>query len=97
MRFPISAKMLRQLLTILALFSGLAAVAQPAQAARLASAVESSTAQSVQGPSCSTVRAQGILDDAQAQGENPRETFCTNPTFTVYVPTIMLRVDRAHE
>lgn len=87
--------MLRQLLTILALFSGLATVAEPAHAARLASAVES-TASAVQA-SCTAIRAQSRIDGvAHSEAASP-EAMCPRPTLTIYIPTIMLRIDRAHE
>lgn len=88
--------MLRQLLTILALFSGLAAAAEPAQATRLASTV-ASAALSTQGPACSAVRVRGDVNTVARRAGVAQETASVRPIFAVYIPRVMLRVDRAQE
>jgi len=88
--------MLRQLLTVLALFTGLAAVAEPAHAARVASVIES-TSRAEQGVDCASKRvplvfharvsgARSASDGARAWSGDP-----------VTVLTIQLQADRARE
>lgn len=87
--------MLRQLLALLAVLSGLTVAVQPAQA--LSAGVESvSFASDV--ASCQD-GAEAIAGRAvdRLQSRSDREKFCSRPVITVAVPTVMLQADRARE
>jgi len=86
--------MLRQLLTLLAVISGFTLAASPVLAAE-ASVV--SVAQAAERADCAVQGTRPIqLADTAAFGAIKRQP-CARPVLIVPVPTVMLRVDRAHE
>ena len=88
--------MLRQLLTLLAVLSGLTATVAPAHALdtgvhaiELTQDAASCTAQ----VSILEEAAPGVLQ----QPHDPRQNFCPAPVIVVITPTVMLKADRARE
>lgn len=86
--------MLRQLLTLLAVISGLTLVAEPTRALE-ADAV--SLTQSIEQGDCDTV----IMRPLELAGpQKPRELTskpCAQGPAPIYVPTVQLQADRARE
>ncbi len=88
--------MLRQLLTLLAVFGGLTVSIEPAQA--LEAGVQ--TVQQVQDGATCAVQQDAISrlsDSYLRQVDNAREDFCRAPVLAITTPTIMLKADRARE
>ncbi len=90
--------MLRKLLTLFVILSGLAAAGAPAQA-RIATLEEVRLeASSALGQSCSVARRQA---DARFGHRAPKveksSEVCLRPTITIRIPTVMLGTDRARE
>lgn len=88
--------MLRQLLTLLALISGLAATGAPAQApvagvesVRLVAAVELAS-------KCATPSS-GVALAPRPETTERAKSPCPKPRPTIVLPPVMLGVDRAHE
>ncbi len=87
--------MLRQLLTLLAVFTGLTAAVEPARA--LDAGVQ--TVHMTQDVASCQVQAAHL----RQQRENPRQLTetdaenCIRPVLPIYVPTVMLKADRARE
>ena len=87
--------MLRQFLTLLAVISGLTALAEPAHA-RVASVENVAMVQ--QASACIAVS--GVVSSRLTNARQSRrmaEFICPLAAVPVQVPTIMLRIDRAHE
>ena len=86
--------MLRQLLTLLAVFTGFTAAVEPARAldAGLAS-IELAERQS----GCVATQGGVVLQIAQAAETDARKAPCPRPVVIVHVPTVMLQADRARE
>lgn len=89
--------MLRQLLTLLALVSGLAATGAPAQAhvpdvqnVRLVVAAELAS-------KCAAIPSSGIALAPVPQTTKRAKSPCPKPRPTIVLPPVMLGVDRAHE
>lgn len=88
--------MLRQLLTLLAVLSGLTATVTPAHALETGvQAVELAQ----DGASCIAKAAVHSEDwnEVFTRITDDRQNFCPRPIITISTPTVMLRVDRAHE
>lgn len=89
--------MLRQFLTVLALISGLAALAEPAQAARFASDIATSS-ETEQGPSGAIARPGLVGESIGGDFRRARAAkFCPRAVVTVIVPPVHLKADRARE
>ena len=89
--------MLRQLLAILALVTGLAALAEPAQAARVGASVES-VSQAEQASPCVKSRVVLQLGGDTRPVREARERPCISaPRTAVLLPTVQLQADRARE
>ena len=87
--------MLRQLLTILAVLTGLTATVAPAQALDMRAqavqvAEQASLAQAPQG-------VPAIRVDGTRRSTDNREPPRPRPVIVVQTPTVMLKADRAHE
>ncbi len=88
--------MLRQLLTLLAILAGFAAVAEPVHAARAGAAVES-VGQVEQAAPCRKARIVLQLDEEPRKARAARERDCPGPRAGVIVPSVQLKADRARE
>ncbi len=88
--------MFRQLLTLIAVITGLAATGTPAHAISANVETVHLTQEQVacQAPAQATA-ARGIADIRL--NENARDKFCQRPIVTIAVPSVMLRADRARE
>ncbi|OYW44099.1 MAG: hypothetical protein B7Z08_12015 [Sphingomonadales bacterium 32-68-7] len=93
---PYSWAMLRNFLALLAICAGLVAVAEPARAA--VSVVETVRQVERTGLACTSAPA-GVQNGERPRAERmlERSRPCPRPTVVLIVPTVMLRVDRAHE
>jgi hypothetical protein len=90
--------MLRKLLTLFVLLSGLAAAGAPAHA-RIAALdeVRLEASSSIASP-CATTRRQGEARFGQGHQRIERTAgVCHRATITIRVPAVMLKADRAHE
>ena len=89
--------MLRQFLVALALVTGLAALAEPAQAARFASDI-ATTSVAEQGQACASANS-GLI--AAGLRSDVRQSYIDKtrprPAAKVIVPTVQLQADRARE
>ncbi len=89
--------MIRQLLAVLALITGLIAVAEPVQAARPGASVETAS-QAEQGSPCRRARVVLQLDEEPRRGRDMRERGCLpSARAAVAVPSVQLQADRARE
>lgn len=86
--------MLRQLLTLLALISGLGLSAQPALAAE-ASVISEAAAANVED--CQAVVQQPLQLTVAAERQREYARPCDRRPVIVYVPTVQLQADRARE
>jgi hypothetical protein len=90
--------MLRQLLTILAILTGLAAAGAPAQAAQVNNDVASvRLVASAEFASKCTLPSSGPALTPQAPLKDGARAPCPKPRPPVVLPPVMLRVDRALE
>ena len=87
--------MLRQLLTLLAVFTGLTAAVEPARA--LHTGVQ--TVHLTESAAACQVQSGAIAERGQERRQRieERDKFCTRPVLVISTPTVMLRIDRAHE
>jgi len=87
--------MLRQLLTILAVLTGLTATVAPAQA------LDMGTRAVVVAEQAGAVAAQNALavtrTQSPARRPDPREPVRPRPVIVIHTPTVMLQADRARE
>jgi len=88
--------MIRQLFAILALILGLAAVAEPVQAARPGASVET-VGQAEQATPCRKAPIVLQLDGEARRGREARPGCLPAPRAVVMVPSVQLQADRAHE
>ena len=86
--------MLRQLLAVLALITGLAAMVEPAQAAR--ASVET-VGESDQGSPCAVLPVILSLGRQAGGAREAREKPCRATARRVMVPAVQLQADRARE
>lgn len=87
--------MIRQLLALLALITGLAAVAEPAQARYADVQAVSQAVQREAGCKQGVVASQAV--SGQLWGRVDQARACPRPQIVVIVPPVMLQADRAHE
>ncbi|GAA5057218.1 hypothetical protein GCM10023208_22430 [Erythrobacter westpacificensis] len=90
----LEVNMLRQLLTLLALISGLGLTATPAVAAQ-ASVVSVAASGNVED--CQAVTTQPLQLVRAAQRAQRSQTPCKPKPVTVWTPTVQLQADRARE
>jgi hypothetical protein len=88
--------MLRQLLTVLAILTGLAAAA-PAQAARVSDVASVRLVASAEIASKCTLPSSGPALAPPAQQKDGLKARCPRPRPPVVLPPVMLRADRALE
>lgn len=90
--------MLKRILTLIALLTGLAAIAAPAEA-RFAAAdgvrIELAGASAVQCHAAQLTASEHPVDTVL--GFKNRAPFCPRPVYRVYFPTVQLSADRARE
>ena len=87
--------MLRQLLTLFAVISGFTLVAEPVRAA---DADVVSMAQAVDQAACDAVSTRPLqATQTRVARVQLAKRPCSQPDFIVWVPTVQLRIDRAHE
>ncbi|MGC1270379.1 MAG: hypothetical protein WA842_07280 [Croceibacterium sp.] len=87
--------MIRQLLALIALITGLAAVAEPAQARYADVQAVSQAVQRDAGCKQGVVARQTVAGQLWGRAEQTRS--CPRPQIVVIVPPVMLKADRAHE
>ena len=88
--------MLRQLLTLLAVFSGLTAASVPAQA--LDSRVQAvEITQNVAACAAQSSEFMRNWREVQARSNVDRDNFCPRPVIVISTPTVQLQADRARE
>ncbi|MEO6386851.1 MAG: hypothetical protein ABIT16_07370 [Croceibacterium sp.] len=90
--------MLRKLLALLVLVTGLAALGQPVQA-RIVDLDSVGLTSLDSGPSCaSQVGVRSVRTPAQVQRDEGQPKICPKPPrIVLVVPTVMLQADRARE
>lgn len=89
--------MLRQLLTLLAILTGMVAVAEPVHALHAGAAVET-VGQAEQSAPCRQARIVLQFDEEPRKGRTARERGCPpGPRASVIVPSVQLQADRARE
>ena len=90
--------MLRRLLTLLAIITGLTAIGAPAHARF--SGVEDVQVQ-IAGESASRCQAQQLASFEQPLerllGQKAVAPLCARPVLVIHIPTVQIRIDRAHE
>lgn len=87
--------MLRRLLTLLAVFTGLTATVAPVQALDLAARAVHVTASA--GVVATQARQAAVTLPAPQRRTDNREPARTRPVIVIHTPTVMLQADRAHE
>lgn len=87
--------MLRQLLTLLAVLTGLTATVAPVQALDLAARAVHVTDQA--GVVSAQARQAAVTLPAPQRRSDPREPDRTRPVIVIHTPAVMLQADRAHE
>lgn len=87
--------MIRQILALIALITGFAAVAEPAQARYADVQAVTQTVQRDAACKQGVVASQSIT--SQLWGRVDQSRICPRPRIVIIVPTVMLQADRAHE
>ena len=86
--------MLRQLLTLLAVITGLTAAVEPARALETGVArIELAERQA----NCTPQQGGTVLQIAGSSATQARQAPCVRPAMSVRLPTVMLQADRARE
>jgi hypothetical protein len=89
--------MLRQLLTILAIFTGLAAAGAPAQAAQVSDVAAVRLVASAELTAKCAMPSSGPAYIPSVPGKNALKAPCPKPRPPVILPPVMLRSDRSLE
>ena len=89
--------MLRQLLTVLAIFTGLAAASAPAQAVQVSDAASVRIVAAAEFVSKCTLPSSGPALTPPAPQKDVAKAPCPKPCPPVVLPPVMLRVDRSLE
>lgn len=87
--------MIRQILALIALITGLAAVAEPAQARYADVQAVSQAVQRDAGCKQGVVASRSVTSTLWGRVDQARS--CPRPQIVVIVPPVMLKADRAHE